>query len=77
MKVTDFTKGALTVRRERRDMAKAGWEFVGEDGGKLWELEREGRYTHRIADVKIAACGKALWVKIEPRASPEHRPDAG
>lgn len=68
MKVTDFTRRALAVRRDRRDMIAAGWEFVGEGGGKLWELYRGYRYTHRISDVRIAADGKALWIKTKESA---------
>jgi hypothetical protein len=62
-----WQKRMLRVARERRDMPKAGWEFVGEGGGKLWELERGWRIKHEIRDVKISACGKGVWVKIEQR----------
>jgi len=65
MLVTEFTKGALAVRRDVRDSKAQGWEFVGENGGMLWELYRGFRYNHRITDVKIAACGKGVWVKTE------------
>lgn len=67
MKVSALTKSALAVRRETRDMKAAGWEYV-EGGGKLWELHRGWRYNHRIVDVKIAAGGKSLWVKVAPQA---------
>lgn len=66
MKVTQFTRRALLVRRERREMTGAGWEFVGEGGGRLWELNRGARQDQRIVDVQIAACGKGVWVMIEP-----------
>jgi len=65
MKVTDFTRRALATRRDKRDMLAQGWEFVGEGGGNLWELYRGVRWRQRIVDVRIAACGKALWVKTE------------
>lgn len=65
MKVTDFTRTALAVRREKRAMLAAGWELVHEGGGNLWELERGGRWRHRITEVRIAHNGKALWVKVE------------
>jgi hypothetical protein len=68
VKVNQFVKDALRLRRDKRDMAKAGWEFVGERGGDLWELYRGGRGRHRIVDVRIAACGRALWIKTEETA---------
>lgn len=80
MKVTPKTSKILSIRRERRDMLKAGWEFVGEDGGNLWQLYRGGRYRERIYDVKIAACGMALWIKTCPieqcDALTKHRSDS-
>lgn len=63
MKVTEFTRHALAVRRDERDALKQGFEMVGENGGKLWELYRGGRYQHKITDVRIAKSGKALWIK--------------
>jgi hypothetical protein len=63
MRITNFTREALAMRRDTRDMERDGWEYVGERGGRLWELYRGGRYRERIVDVRIAACGKALWVK--------------
>lgn len=63
MKVNGFTKQALRIRREKRDLERTGWELVGEGGGRLWELHRGGRFNHSIVDVRIAACGKALWIK--------------
>ena len=65
MKVTEFTRAALACRREARDMVKQGWERIDENGGKLWQLHRGYRVTHRIADVRIAADGKTLWVKTD------------
>lgn len=65
MKVTDFTRRALACRREKRDYEKRGWERVGENGGKLWELHRGYRYNHKIVDVAISVDGRSLWVKIE------------
>lgn len=63
MKVTEATRRWLAIRRDERDMKRAGWEFVGEGGGKLWELYRGCRTSHSIVDVRIAACGRALWIK--------------
>jgi hypothetical protein len=65
MRVTEFTRSALAVRRDFRDREREGWEYVGELGGKLWELHRGGRIRQRIVDVRIAACGKALWIKTK------------
>lgn len=65
MKLTAFTKHALRVKRDRRDRLADGWEYIGEGGGKLWELHRGYRIPHRITAVEIAACGKALWIKTE------------
>ena len=65
MRVTHRTRQALAVRRDKRDMSRDGWEYVGEGGGKLWELHRGVRYRHRITEVRIAACGKALWIKTD------------
>ena len=67
MKVTDFTRKALAVRRDKRDRLRNGWEFVGEGGGKLWELNRGYRLRHSIVEVAISACGKGVWIKAEER----------
>ncbi|TGR83030.1 hypothetical protein EN866_34440 [Mesorhizobium sp. M2D.F.Ca.ET.223.01.1.1] len=70
MRVTAFTKEALAVRRDIRDQERDGWEYVGEGGGDLWQLYRGSRFSHRITDVRIAACGKALWIKTANRGRP-------
>lgn len=67
MKVTGFTRQAMAVRKDIRDMERDGWEFVGEGGGRLWELERGGRWDHIIVDVQIAASGKGVWIKTAKR----------
>lgn len=63
MKVNDFVRGALRVRRDKRDMEADGWEFVGERGGNLWELYRGSRIGFVITDVRISADGLGLWIK--------------
>jgi hypothetical protein len=63
MKLTETTKRALACRREERDLMADGWEFVGEGGGKLWELQRGGRWNEVIKEVRISVDGKGLWVK--------------
>lgn len=69
MKVTQFTRVTLAVRREKRDLPKDGWEYVGENGGRLWELHRGYRYRHRIVEVRIAYDGKGLWMKAAESSS--------
>ena len=61
--MTETTKRVLASRREERDLMADGWEFVGEGGGKLWELNRGGRWNHVIKEVRISVDGKGLWVK--------------
>lgn len=63
MIVTDVTRKILKVRRDARDHRRDGWERVGEGGGRLWELYRGMRDDHKILEVEIASCGKALWIK--------------
>lgn len=63
MLVTETTRNALRTRREMRDMSDAGWLYVCEGGGPLWELYRGARGHEVISHVQIAACGKALWIK--------------
>lgn len=61
MKVTSFTRRALAYRREARDYRKAGWERC-----MPTKSMREGRQYAgaRIVDVKIAADGMSVWVKV-------------
>lgn len=63
MLVTEVTRRNLNIRREKRDLPRDGWDYVYEGGGPLWELTRGCRISHAITDVRIAACGKALWIK--------------
>lgn len=71
----EFAKSARRIRTENRDMPEQGWEKVGENGGKLWELTRGGRWRQRIVDVRIAADGKSLWVRCaEPTEPPSSTP---
>lgn len=66
MKVTKFTLSALAWRRQRRDLLKEGYEFLGEGGGKIWQLNRGARWDHQIVDAIISECGKGVYVKCEP-----------
>lgn len=64
MMVTPLTRSVLAARRETRDLQRAGWEKVDDRGGRLWELDRGGRYMQVIKDVRISVTGKWLWVRI-------------
>lgn len=59
MKLTQFTKDALTARRASRDMTKRGYQRI--EGP--WEIIRGGRWREVISDVVVDAGGKHVWVK--------------
>lgn len=63
---TEWQKRVIAGRRDIRDRERDGWEYVGEGGGKLWELNRGCRAGHKITEVAIAADGLGVWVKILP-----------
>ena len=63
MKVTDFTSRALVYRRERRDMAAAGFTETSDFD---WRLTRGGLIHHKIVEVKISGDGKQVWYRTEP-----------
>lgn len=65
MIVTEHTKFILAIARQRRDLYAKGYEEVGENGGKLWELYRGARCNHRITDAVVAVHGKSVYVKVE------------
>lgn len=67
---TRLAKETLAHRRDVRDMTKAGWEFVGERGGRLWELYRGYRIGYRITDVRISRDGLGLWIKTADTLAP-------
>ncbi|NSX15010.1 hypothetical protein HTY52_13080 [Cupriavidus taiwanensis] len=60
MIVTEFTRQALTVRREERRMRAQGFRKHETD----WEIRRGGRCDEVIVGVQISACGKYVWTKI-------------
>lgn len=66
MRVTQRTRLALASRRSRKALLSAGYEEVGEGGGRLWELHRGWRQNHIITDVTIAPDGKSLFIKTAP-----------
>ena len=64
MKLTEWSKRALKIRRFHRDMTERGYEEVGERGGKLWEIYRGGRVGAKIVDAIVAPHGMSVYVKI-------------
>jgi hypothetical protein len=66
MKVTQRTKAVLAMRRQQRELYAKGYEYVGEGGGKLWEIYRGGRCGQRITDAIVDVAGMGVYVKIEP-----------
>lgn len=65
MLVTASTKFALKYRRQERILIARGFERVGDNGGKLWELNRGYRVGQKIKEVVIAENGISLFVRIE------------
>jgi len=59
VKLTQFTRDVLRVRKEFRDLKKAGYEQIS------WSHHSEPRWNERFVDVKIAGDGKYLFVKKE------------
>lgn len=78
MKVTDFTKRALEIRRERRKLESFGYTEIEAD----WRLHR-GKYSedgYGIIDVKISVDRRKVWVKVgrlPPLLRPRLRVDGG
>lgn len=65
MLVTAFTRRVLKSRRQERKLLDKGFERVGDNGGKLWELNRGVRIGYRIKEVVIAEDEISLFVRIE------------
>jgi hypothetical protein len=61
------SKRIIAVRRDIRNRKRDGYEYLGEGGGKIWELYRGCRYNHVITEAIIAVDGKGVWVKTAPR----------
>jgi hypothetical protein len=57
------------LTRWRRAMERRGFERVGENGGRIWELHRGLRTHHKIVACEIDPDGRELWIKIEPDAA--------
>jgi hypothetical protein len=64
VKVTAFTRSALAVRRERRDLTKQGYTCHETE----WEIIRGHRWQEVILDVRISADRKHVWVKTGAEA---------
>ena len=72
MKVTAFTSRAIAYRREVQRLIAAGYEEVGEGGGKLWQLHRGSRQDHEITEVVIGPDKKSLWIKTQKLVPTRH-----
>jgi hypothetical protein len=70
VRLTELSRRALRVRRFQREMTALGYEEVGENGGRLWEIRRGWRVGSRIVDAVVAPHGLSVYVKIEPISSP-------
>lgn len=72
---TAFSKEAIRIRRDRRDREREGWEFVGEGGGRLWELYRGYRIGYRITEARVSACGRGIWIKTADTIREHNAPE--
>lgn len=63
MQVTEYTKGALKVRREAKKLSADGYQKAE----VCWKILRGSDHDKVITDVKISACGKYVWYKIGGR----------
>lgn len=63
MLVTEFTRKALKVRREKRDLERAGFRMHETD----WEIHRGGKIGQVILEARISACGMYVYTKVGPR----------
>jgi hypothetical protein len=63
VKVTDWTRRTLAIRRERRDYERAGWERVPGP----WDLDRGGRQSCQITEAEVSVDGKNIWVKVSKK----------
>ena len=69
MKVTDFTRQAVAVRRQKRDMEKAGYRFLPEIE---WRINRGGEWGCTITEVVLGVNGNSLFYKVE-KIAPEKK----
>ena len=74
MKVTDLTRRALKIRRERRDLEARGYRRHETD----WEIHRGAAYRQVIIDAKVSCCGKYVYTKIgDPMTRPDEKGRTG
>lgn len=66
---TAWQKRVLALRREQRDMLRRGWEFIGEGGGRLWELSRGSRIGYRVVAAQPSLDGLGVWVLVQDTAA--------
>jgi hypothetical protein len=73
MQITEFTRNALAIRRQMRDLHDKGYERIScaHGIGNLWELDRGYRYQCKIVDAVIGFDGKSVFVKVEAPAVSE------
>lgn len=60
MKVTNTTRSALAIRREKRELERQGYRRHETD----WEIHRGGRVGERIVDARTSVCGTYVWTKL-------------
>jgi len=70
MKVTALTRRALQIRREERELTKAGYRKHETD----WEIHRGYRYREQIIDAKVSCDGLYVWTKLGPPPGPFDEP---
>lgn len=63
MKVSDFTRRALAIRRERRRLEAEGFRRHETD----WEIHRGDRRGEVIVEVRISTCGLYVYTKLGRR----------
>jgi hypothetical protein len=63
MRVTDFTRECLAVRREEKRLKAAGYRRHETD----WEIHRGYRWREVIVDAVVSVDGKYVWTKLGER----------
>ena len=60
MKMNEFARRWLSIRREQRNLERKGYRRHETD----WEILRGHRTDERIVDAKVSVCGKYVYTKI-------------
>lgn len=60
MRVTNFTRSALAIRREQRTLESQGYRRHETD----WEILCGDRYREVIIDARVSVCGKFVYTKL-------------